>query len=167
MTKQRITLERTYQTSLANLWQLWTTKEGVESWWGPEGFRVEVVRIDVRVGGELAYQMIADAPEMVAFMKANNMPPTQDAHLHYTEVSRHERLAYLHAADFIPNVPAYDVATTVEFRAAGDTVHLALTFDPMHDDLWSQRQKQGWESELGKLGKLLAAQGTAPAYDRG
>ena len=31
MTKQRITMERTYQTSLANLWQLWTTKEGVES----------------------------------------------------------------------------------------------------------------------------------------
>lgn len=160
MTKHRIILERTYRATLADLWHLWTTKEGIEQWWGPDGFRVEVQHIDLRVGGELRYQMIADAPEMVAFMKANNMPPAQDAHLRYTEVARNERLAYLHAADFIPGVPAYDVATTVEFRAAGDAVHLVLSFDPMHDDVWSQRQKQGWESELGKLGKVVE-KGTA------
>src|SRR6187549_1752661 len=46
MTRQRITLERTYKTSLPELWDLWTTKHGIESWWGPEGFRVEVERID-------------------------------------------------------------------------------------------------------------------------
>lgn len=156
MTKQRITLERTYKTTLPELWDLWTTKDGIESWWGPEGFRVEVDKLELEVGGELVYWMIAATPEMEKFMAGANMPSRHRAHIRYTEVAPNERLAYLHAADFIPNVPTYDVATTVEFRAKGDEIQLRLSFDPMHDDLWTQRQRQGWESELGKLGKVLA-----------
>ncbi len=156
MTNKRITLERTYQASLADLWALWTTKEGVESWWGPEGFRVEVTSIDVRAGGSLVYHMIAATPEMVSFMKSQNMQASHEARLRYTEVSRHERLAYLHAADFIPGVASYDVASTVEFQASGDSVRMVLSFDPMHDALWTERQKMGWESELRKLDKVMA-----------
>jgi uncharacterized protein YndB with AHSA1/START domain len=36
-------IERTYRASVEELWELWTTKEGFESWWGPDGFRVEVM----------------------------------------------------------------------------------------------------------------------------
>ncbi len=156
MTKQRITLERSYRTTLPELWDLWTTKDGIESWWGPDGFRVEVDKIDLRVGGELTYWMIAATPEMEKFMAGAGMPSRQPARLRYTEVAPNERLAYLHAADFIPNVPTYDVATVVEFSARGSEVQLRLSFDPMHDEQWTQRQQQGWISELGKLGKVLA-----------
>jgi uncharacterized protein YndB with AHSA1/START domain len=156
MTRRRITLERTYKTTLAELWDLWTTKDGIESWWGPEGFRVEVDKLDVRVGGELVYWMIAATLEMESFMASAGMPNRTAARIRYTEVARGERLAYLHACDFIPNVPTYDVASVVDFRAVGAEVQLRLSFDPMHDDLWTQRQQQGWESELGKLGKVLA-----------
>ena len=156
MTRKRITLERAYKTTLTELWDLWTTKDGIESWWGPEGFRVEVHKLDVRAGGELIYWMIAATPEMERFMAGAGMPNRHEARLRYTEVARNTRLAYLHAADFIPNVPTYDVATVVEFHALAGEIQLRLSFDPMHDDLWTQRQQQGWESELGKLGKVLA-----------
>lgn len=152
----RITLERRYRTTLPELWDLWTTKEGIESWWGPEGFRVEVEKLDVRVGGEVVYWMIAATPEMEKFMASAGMPSRHQARLRYTEVAPNARLAYMHAADFIPNVPSYDVATVVEFFAHGPEVELRLSFDPMHDELWTQRQQQGWISELGKLGKVLA-----------
>ncbi len=36
--KRRITIERTYQASIEDVWELWTTKEGIESWWGPGRF---------------------------------------------------------------------------------------------------------------------------------
>ena len=38
--KRRITLERTYKASLQDVWDMWTTKDGIESWWGPDGFSV-------------------------------------------------------------------------------------------------------------------------------
>src|ERR1700757_3213803 len=64
-----IKFERRYETSVEDLWDLWTTKEGFESWWGPQGFRVEVHAIDPRIGGELFYDMIADGAKEIEYMK--------------------------------------------------------------------------------------------------
>jgi uncharacterized protein YndB with AHSA1/START domain len=60
--KRRITLERIYSAPIQQVWDLWTTKEGIESWWGPDGFTVKVRKLDLRPGGELHYAMTAVAP---------------------------------------------------------------------------------------------------------
>ena len=61
-TKQKITIERSYRASAEDLWDLWTTKEGIESWWGPDGFTTKVLKLDLRAGGELRYEMTRPAP---------------------------------------------------------------------------------------------------------
>ena len=48
-----VIVERSYRASVEDLWALWTTKAGFESWWGPEGFRVEVHALEAREGGAL------------------------------------------------------------------------------------------------------------------
>lgn len=153
--KQQIVLERSYQAALEDVWDLWTTKDGIESWWGPEGFRVEVRTISLRPGGELHYAMIADTPETVAFMRQAKMPIVQECSLRYIEVLPRRRLSYLHRADFIPGVAAYDVTHVLELQAVGDRVLLRLTFDRMHDDTWTERAASGWGQELDQLGKVL------------
>jgi uncharacterized protein YndB with AHSA1/START domain len=154
--KRRITLERSYEAQIADVWELWTTKAGIESWWGPEGFTVTVRRLDLRVGGELHYAMTATAPPQIAFMQQAGMPVTTEARLTYCEITPPRRLVYRHVADFIPGVAPYDVETLVELTQSGKHVHLVLTFDAMHDDEWTRRATMGWESELGKLAKALA-----------
>lgn len=162
MTQQdKITLERDYEATLDEVWDLWTTKEGIEAWWGPEGFRVEVKSLDLRPGGKLVYAMIADAPEMVAFMKQNGMPTASITSLTYQEVTRPERLVYVNHADFIPGVEPYDVGHVVEFLASTTGVRLRLTLDRMHDEVWTGRMKEGWEMETAKLGRLLASRRAA------
>jgi uncharacterized protein YndB with AHSA1/START domain len=156
-TRPRITLERTYAASLEDVWEMWTTKEGIESWWGPDGFRVEVHQLDLRPGGELLYSMIADAPEMVAFMKQQGMPTATLARITFQEIVEKRRLSYIHLADFIPGVTPYDVATVLELHADGEGVRLVLSFDAMHDPVWTERQTMGWQSELEKLRRALAA----------
>ena len=155
--KNRITLHRDFQGTLAEVWDLWTTKDGIESWWGPDGFRVEVRTLDLRPGGELRYGMIAVAPEMVEFMKKNGMPTVSETLIRYREIAPRARLVYVNVVDFVPGVTAYDVDTVVELSAADGRVHLKLTLDPMHDEVWTQRATMGWEMELGKLARLLAA----------
>jgi uncharacterized protein YndB with AHSA1/START domain len=63
--RAQFSIERTYAASLDEAWALWTTKAGIESWWGPEGFEVTVMSLDLRPGGALNYLMTAVAPEMV------------------------------------------------------------------------------------------------------
>ncbi len=155
MSKERITLERSYKASIDDVWDLWTTKEGIESWWGPDGFRVEVRAIDLRAGGKLTYAMIASAAPQIAFMKEHGMPIVTEAHITYTEVSPKTRLAYDHLADFIPGVEAYSVLHTVELFPKASEVRMVLTIDRMHNEEWTNRAVMGWESELGKLEKAL------------
>ena len=146
---ERVTLERVYPATLEEVWAMWTTREGIEAWWGPEGFAVEVRSLDLRPGGELRYVMIAKAPEMVQFMKAQGMPAEHDARLRYTAVEPLRRLAWLHATDFIPGIEPYDVGHDVAFSKDPRGVRLVVSIDRMHDEVWTQRAVQGWESELG------------------
>jgi len=154
--KRRMTIERSYKASIEDVWELWTTDEGIESWWGPEGFSVKVRKLDLRPGGELKYAMTATAPEQIDFMKRAGMPLTTETQVKYTEVVPHQRLGYTTVADFIPGMKPYDVETTVEFHASAQGVRMVLTFDAMHDETWTQRQRMGHESQLRKLDQVLA-----------
>jgi uncharacterized protein YndB with AHSA1/START domain len=153
--RRTITIERTLKATLEEVWDLWTTKNGIESWWGPEGFVTEVSKIDLRPGGELDYNMIAVAPEQVAFMKNAGMSATTPSQVTYTEVVPHRRLAYRTRADFIPGVEPYEVMTTVELFPVANGVRMVMTFDAMHDEYWTNLAVMGWKSELGKLERVL------------
>ena len=155
--RAQFTIQRTYAASLDEVWALWTTQAGIESWWGPEGFDVTVTSLDLRPGGELNYLMTAVAPEMVAFMHEAKMPLSTPCTVTYTEISAPNRLAYKTLTDFVPGVEPYDVATVVEMRAAKDGVALTITFDAMHDEEWTERARAGHESQLRKLDALLGA----------
>ena len=155
--RPRIVMTRSYAASVAELWALWTTKEGIESWWGPDGFTVTVESLDLRPGGEWRYLMTATAPEQVAFMKQAGLPLSTPACNVYREVVAHERLSYVSLADFIPGVAPYEVGTTVSFQAEGEGVRMRLVFDAMHDAHWTEMATMGHEGQLAKLAALLAA----------
>jgi uncharacterized protein YndB with AHSA1/START domain len=155
--KRQVRLERTFRASIEDVWDLWTTRDGIESWWGPDGFRVEVRSLDLRPRGELRYAMIATGADQVAFLKREGMPIVNENKLIYTEVAPLRRLAWTHDADFIPGVQPYKVDHLVELQATPQGVRMVLTFDAMHDQIWTDRATMGWEQELGKLDKVIAA----------
>ena len=153
--RRRITIERSFQAPVEEVWKLWTTKEGIESWWGPDGFEVKVRRLDFRLGGELLYAMIAIAPDQVEFLKKAGMPLTTESLVRYTDVVPLKRLAFTQMADFIPGVKPYEVATTLELETIPEGVRLLLSLDAMHDEHWTKMAVMGWENELDKLGRVL------------
>ena len=89
------------------------------------------------------------------------MPLSTETRVTYTEVAPPGRLAYKTLADFVPDVTPYEVATIVALQATADGVKLTITFDAMHDALWTERARAGHESQMRKLHALLAAQGKA------
>src|SRR5262245_29437587 len=112
--RPKVVVERTYQARVEELWELWTTKKGFESWWGPEGFRVEVHTLEARVGGALHYDMIADAPEQIEAMKRMGHATSHKTRGTFAEISPHARLAITHVIDFLPGVKPYDSTMVVE-----------------------------------------------------
>ena len=100
--------------------------------------------------------MTATAPELAEFMKRAGMPLTQEVRLTFTEVAPRRRLAFTTLADFVPGVAPYPVASLVELFPEGSGVRMVLTHDAMHDEVWTQRARMGWESQLGKLAQAVA-----------
>jgi uncharacterized protein YndB with AHSA1/START domain len=153
--RRRVTIERTFDASIEDVWDMWTTREGIESWWGPEGFRVSVRTLELRPGGHMNYAMTATEPDQIEFLKKAGMPITSEHRLTFTEIVPQQRLAYDHVTDFIPGVKPYDMATLVEFEVGPQGAKMTLTFDAMHDDHWTEMATMGWQSELDKLATAL------------
>ena len=155
--RPKLTLERTFDATLEEVWELWTTREGMEAWMGPDGFTVTVQEVDLRPGGNLVYAMTAVGPDQVDYMTRAGMPLVNVQQVKFVEVEPPRRLVTREVADFIPGVEPYEVETIVELTSVPDGTRVVLTFDVMHDDHWTQMAKLGHESELRKLADLLAA----------
>ena len=133
-------------------------KEGLESWWGPVGFRVAVHAIDPRAGGTLHYDMIADAPEQVEAMAKMDRPGSHETRGTFSEIEPLKRMALTHVIDFLPGVAPYESTMTVQFFTAGEAVRMVVTLDPMHSEDFSQMQAEGFTSQLSKLNRRFAGE---------
>lgn len=153
-TKPGIVIERTYKARVEELWELWTTKEGFASWWGPQDFRADVHKLEPRLGGALHYDMVADTPTMIAAMKEMGQPPSHETRGTFSEFKPHERLALTHVIDFLPGVKPYDSTMVVEFfPVPGGRVRMVVTLSPMHVEEMTKMSVDGFTSQLTKLDK--------------
>jgi uncharacterized protein YndB with AHSA1/START domain len=153
---QGVTLERTYRATAQEIWDLWTTKDGLESWWAPEGCRVEVSRIEPWLGGALHYAMIAQTPETVAALKELGQPPVVETRCRYGEFKPGTRLKLMLMIDFFKGVQPYESAVEVELAPAGDRVRMVVTLHGMHRLELSRMQAEAVESQLEKLDRHFA-----------
>ena len=121
---KQFVIERTLTASVDKVWRMWTTKEGLEKWWGPEGFSSTVRHLDVRVGGRFEIVMTATLPEIIAHLKSSGMGESSVAKGDYTVVEPNRRLVYTNAIDFVPGVPPYTSTTVVEIYGEIGRAHV-------------------------------------------
>ena len=146
-----VIIERTYAAPIEELWALWATKEGFESWWGPEGFRVEVQTLEARAGGTLAYTMIADSPEMVTAMKSMGQPTSTSINGSFEECVTNQRLRLVQVIDFVTGTAPYDSVIEVQFLKAGEKTRMVVALHPHLDAHWTKMSLNGFTSQLTKL----------------
>lgn len=153
-----VRFERRYEnTEVRDLWSLWTTRDGFESWWGPQGFRVQVQKLDLRPGGELVYDMIASAREQIEFMKKANMPLSHTTRASFGEIAPLRHLEIVHVIDFVPGMKPYENRIRVEFSGEKHAARMVITVEPHSTAEWTQRATMGMESQLTKVAGVLAA----------
>jgi uncharacterized protein YndB with AHSA1/START domain len=150
--ESRLVVERTYRADLADLWALWTTRDGFESWWGPQDFRADVHRIEARLGGALHYDMVADTPAAITAMTEMGAPLSQPCRGSFAEYDPNRRLLLIQTIDFLPGVAPYESRIAVDFLPQPDgRVRMIVTLGQMHDLATTGMQLEGFTSQLSKL----------------
>jgi len=149
------TIERLIPTTRERVWQLWTTPEGISSWWAPEGFRTDVEQLELRVGGDLIYTMTAVAPEQIAFMEQYGMPLATQSRKVFTAVAGPDRLGYRSLIDFVPDHEPYEQLTEIDLLEVEGGTRVVMHVEPLHDDIWTERLVAGRTNELENLAHLV------------
>jgi len=146
-----LVLERIYPASVKELWDLWATKEGFASWWGPQGFRVEVATLEPEPGGALAYTMIASDPQAIEAMEKGGHATSHDVRATFSTFTPHSALSLTSVIDFIPGVEAYESLIAVTFEEHPKGARMVVSLHAMHDAQFTAMQQEGFTSQLGKL----------------
>ena len=151
-----ISFERVYDASIEDVWALWTTKEGLEQWFAPEGMRFEVLALDVRVGGAFDHSMTAVEAEQVAYLAQLDMSPTARVSGRFVELVQHRRLRIRFEMDFVPGVKSYPYEMMVELHAEAGRVRMVLTADRHPDPEMTRGAVIGLISQLQRFDLALA-----------
>jgi len=155
-----IRFERVYDASIEDVWALWTTKDGLEAWFAPEGMRFEVSALELRVGGVFDHVMTAVGAEEVAYLANLDMPPTARVSGRFVEVVRHRKLRIRFDMDFVPGVESYPYDMLVELYVEAGRVRMVLTADRHPDPEMTRGAIMGLTSQLQRFGLAIAARTT-------
>src|SRR3990172_7075004 len=82
------------------VWKVWTDREQVAQWWGPNGFTNTIHEMDVRPGG--VWRFIMHGPDGVDYQNK----------IVFNEVVKAERLVYTHSGDVDSKPMHFQVTVT-------------------------------------------------------
>lgn len=155
-----IRFERVYDASIEDVWALWTTKEGLEEWFAPEGMRFEVSILEPWVGGAFEHVMTAVGAEQVAYLANLDRPLSVWVSGRFVEIVRHRKLRIRFDIDFVPGVESYPYDMMVELHVEAGRVRMVLTADRHPDPELTRGAIVGLTSQLQRFDLAIAARTT-------
>lgn len=152
-----IGLERICEASIEDVWALWTTKEGIETWYAPEGMWVEFLALEPRVDGAFDHVMTAVGAEQVAYFVDRNRPVSARVCGRFIEIVHHRRLRIRFDIDFVPGVASYPYDLVVELHPEAGRVRMIVTADRHPDAEMTRGAIMGLTSQLKRFDLAIAA----------
>lgn len=160
--EERFAINRSFEASVAKLWELWTKPEHLSRWLPPIGATMKFIEADIREGGTSRYVMTTDTGL------------TMYGRVHYLEVSAPSKLVYtqefcdekgkLSRHPLVPTWPA-TMLTTVTLNAEGpDCTRVSVkwtlqgTVTPEELTTFTQARAGmtgGWTGSFDKLDDIL------------
>jgi uncharacterized protein YndB with AHSA1/START domain len=151
-----IRFERVYDGPVEDLWALWTTRAGIEEWFAPKGWQIEVSALEPHVGGAFEHVGTAVAADATAYLTSVGRSHSTRVRGRFLEVVPNERLHIRFTMDFLPGVEPYPYDIVVEFHTEGERVRMVVTADAHPDAEMTRLATLGLASQLRQFDALIA-----------
>ena len=160
------TIARTFDASRAALWRAFSEAGEMRRWWGPKGFTVTKLDMDLKPGGHMHYGL--RAPDGMLLW----------GRFVYRDIVPGERMVLVSSfSDPDGGVTRHPLAetwpiellTTFTFLDEGGKGRLTVTWEPLHPspaeraafDAGHASMRNGWTGTLDQLATYLAGRGSA------
>lgn len=160
--KDQFVINRTFETSIDVMYDMWTNPEHFMQWLAPTGMTMEFLKADIRAGGNTLY-----------FMSGNGLKMYGRAH--YLQIEKPNRIVYTQQfCDEKENISRHPMAplwpetmlTTVELTSeSADLTRVTVTWECYGDTTPAELAEfikakpgmtQGWTGSLDKLEEYLS-----------
>jgi uncharacterized protein YndB with AHSA1/START domain len=139
-TDTQILITREFDAPRHLVYRAWTTPECIRQWWSARRGEVTVAEVDLRVGGQWRYAMIAHGEFEVAF------------HGEFREVVENERIVRTEIYEAFPDAPALSTET---FSEADGRTTLTMVVDHERREHRDAHVQSGMEDGLQDALELL------------
>ncbi len=151
--------ERSFAANVDRVWELCTTKRGLERWWSPETLRTTVTRWEGRLGGEvsmaLRYLPAMLGPKGESEYLAAGIPITLRLHGRVVEWERHRRVAFELTLTLDRAGAGITNVTRLEFEPLGPGTLVRLVVTGKSEPHLVTLGKTNLEGQLDRLGRCL------------
>lgn len=146
-TTQSIQTEKSFTSSVNDLYDAWISPEKLKQWWQPAGNKLVNVENNVREGGAIKYEFESDNGEKTILITGQ-----------YKEAKPAQRLVY--SWDWqIPgseNLSDNHFELTVEFSGDDNRSTIRIAQVSKDEDESVHPKEKGWNDELESLNKFLS-----------
>lgn len=140
----RVHLEAPLAATAAVVFTALTDPQQLAGWWGPHGFTVPSVDLDLRVGGR--YRFVMRPPEGDPFTLEGE----------FLEVEAPDRLAYTFRwAE--PDPDDVDTVVTISLRDVGGSTRVTVDHGTFATEARRALHEEGWRESLERLRAWLAS----------
>ncbi|MGW4396777.1 SRPBCC family protein [Amycolatopsis nivea] len=134
----QILITRDFAAPRQHVYRAWTTPDLVKRWWAGKGGTVTSVEIDLRVGGQWRYVMLANGNYEVAF------------HGEYQEITPNERLVHTEVYETPGALDVEAPVVTVTFAESGDRTTVTILTETHTKELRDTILESGMEGGMQK-----------------
>jgi uncharacterized protein YndB with AHSA1/START domain len=140
---RELRLSRVLDAPVELVWEVFTDPEHIAQWWGPNGFRNTITRMDVKPGGK--WDLVMHGPDGMDYKNESV----------FLEVVTHRRIVFEHVS---PKFTA-----TIGFEARGEQTLLTwhMLFESAEQFIQvvkTFKADEGLKQNVDKLSRYLAAQ---------
>jgi uncharacterized protein YndB with AHSA1/START domain len=139
---RELVITRVFDAPRDLVFKAWTERERLAQWWGPEGFALPFLELDMRPGG--TWRACMRGPDGTNYLQ----------HGVCRELVPPERLAYTLIWD---SDPEHEMLVTVVFAERGQKTEMTLRQRLFKTVESRDSHRDGWSSSLNRLAVYLAS----------
>ncbi len=144
---QVVCVRKSYPVPRERVYRAWINPKYIAQWFGPKGFRAEVLELDLRVGGTWRFQMIGAGNASVCHFGT------------YVEIDPPNRLVFTWAPETWPDgwfdADVGETLVTVEFRDQPTGTEVVITHENLASDGARTSLTGGWSGALESLDEFM------------
>jgi uncharacterized protein YndB with AHSA1/START domain len=156
-TEAAVVIERSFDAPVELIWKMWTEPEHFKAWYGPNGARIPVAKMDVRVGGSRLVGMDVETPSgsMQMWFTGEYREVVENRRLVYTESMSDENGKVLSPAEIgMPDGHPTTTEVIVELEDVEGGTRMVMTHAGIPSD---SPGAAGWRMAFDKLAAHIKA----------